>query len=59
MAERRRQQSPGQRGGQSPQALDKSGDVIPEKLKENQRRLGVGEDHKTPEMKKGHRGTFP
>lgn len=31
----------------------------PEKQKENQKRLGVGTDHKTPEMKKGHRGTFP
>src|SRR6185503_5559864 len=31
----------------------------PERQKENQKRLGVGPDHKTPEMKKGHRGTFP
>ena len=31
----------------------------PEKQKENQKRLGVGPDHKTNEMKKGHRGTFP
>jgi hypothetical protein len=31
----------------------------PEKQKENQRRLGVDSEHKTPEMKKGHRGTFP
>jgi hypothetical protein len=31
----------------------------PEKLKETQRRLRVDSDHKTPEMKKGHRGTFP
>lgn len=31
----------------------------PEKQKDNQKRLRVGEDHKTPEMKKGHRGTFP
>jgi hypothetical protein len=31
----------------------------PEKQKENQRRLRVDSDHKTPEMKKGHRGTFP
>ncbi|MGE5525122.1 MAG: hypothetical protein ACM3SS_15525 [Rhodospirillaceae bacterium] len=29
------------------------------KLAENQRELGVGEDHKTEEMKRGHRGTFP
>ena len=31
----------------------------PDKQKENQKRLGVGPDHKTPEMKKGRRGTFP
>jgi hypothetical protein len=30
-----------------------------EKLKENREQLGVEEDHKTPTMKKGHRGTFP
>jgi len=30
-----------------------------EKLKENQRRPGVGPEHKTEAMKKGHRGTFP
>ena len=40
-------------------ALDKSGEVIPEKLEENQRRLDVGKDHRTPAMKKGHRGTYP
>ena len=31
----------------------------PDKQKENQERLGVGPDHKTPQMKKGRRGTFP
>lgn len=31
----------------------------PEKLKDNQQRLGVGPEHKTEAMKKGHRGTFP
>jgi hypothetical protein len=31
----------------------------PEKQRENQRSLGVGPEHKTPAMKKGHRGTFP
>ncbi len=31
----------------------------PDKLKENQQRLGVGPEHKTDAMKKGHRGTFP
>ena len=41
------------------QALEPSGDVNPGKLKKNQERLHVGGDHKTDEMKKGHRGTFP
>ena len=31
----------------------------PAALKENQEKLRVGSDHRTPEMKKGHRGTFP
>jgi hypothetical protein len=31
----------------------------PERQKDNQKRLRVGADHKTPEMKKGNRGTFP
>ena len=29
------------------------------KLAENQRDLGVGEDHKTEDMEEGGRGTFP
>jgi hypothetical protein len=40
-------------------AIEPSGDVNPEKLKKNQERLHVGGDHKTDDMKKGHRGTFP
>jgi hypothetical protein len=40
-------------------ALDRDGHVNPEKLAENQRKLNVGSDHKTPDMKKRHRGTFP
>lgn len=43
----------------SSDALDKNGHVIPEKLQENQRKLNVGSDHRTPDMKKRHRGTFP
>ena len=31
----------------------------PGKLRENQQRLGVGPEHRTEAMKKGHRGTFP
>lgn len=30
-----------------------------EQLAENQADLGVGEDHQTDDMEKGHRGTFP
>lgn len=30
-----------------------------EKLRQNREHLGVNEEHKTPEMEKGHRGTFP
>jgi hypothetical protein len=40
-------------------AIDKTGKVIESKLKDNQRRLGVDADHRTPEMKKRKRGTFP
>jgi hypothetical protein len=34
-------------------------DQDPEKLKRNREHLRVNEEHKTPEMEKGHRGTFP
>lgn len=30
-----------------------------EKLKENRKKLNVNEEHKTPAMEKGHRGSFP
>jgi len=40
-------------------AIEPSGDVNPEKLRQNQQRLHVGSDHKTESMKKGRRGTFP
>jgi hypothetical protein len=30
-----------------------------EQLKRNRERLKVDDEHKTPEMEKGHRGTFP
>ena len=30
-----------------------------EKLPENRDKLGVDEEHKTPDMERGHRGTFP
>lgn len=31
----------------------------PDKQKENRQKLGVDEDHLTPDMKKHHRGTYP
>ena len=31
----------------------------PEQIKRNQEHLGVGGDHKTADMKKNRRGTFP
>jgi hypothetical protein len=31
----------------------------PDRLRENQARLGVGPEHKSESMKKGRRGTFP
>jgi len=53
-------QQPGPRGGvRNASALDKSGRVNESKLRENQGALNVGPDHKTPDMKKRHRGTFP
>ena len=40
-------------------ALDKDGNVDQQKLKDNQDQLRVGQDHKTEDMRKKHRGTFP
>jgi hypothetical protein len=55
-----RNQIPGTPGRRNDgDAIEPSGDVNPEKLKRNQAKLHVGEDHKTPEMKKGNRGTYP
>ena len=31
----------------------------PQELAQNREQLGVNAEHKTPEMQKGHRGTFP
>lgn len=56
---RRRQQPGAQAAGKARKALDKSGHIDREKLEDNQRLLGVGTDHKSAGMKKGHRGTFP
>jgi len=40
-------------------AIEPSGAVNGDKLKQNQSRLQVGSDHKTDAMKKGKRGTYP
>ncbi|HYX65442.1 MAG TPA: hypothetical protein VE935_14595 [Burkholderiales bacterium] len=56
----RRRELPGTPGRRSPaDALDPSGNVNAEKLRQNQERLHIGSDHKTDSMKKGKRGTFP
>jgi hypothetical protein len=55
-----RRQLPGTPGRRSAaDALEPSGQVNSEKLKQNQDRLHVGTDHKTDSMKKGKRGTYP
>jgi hypothetical protein len=46
---------PGTRAGQ-PRADARDDE---HQLRKNQDDLGVGPDHKTDEMKEGHRGTFP
>lgn len=56
----RRRQIAGTPGRRShADALEPSGHVNPEKLRQNQQRLRVGTDHKTDAMKKGKRGTYP
>jgi hypothetical protein len=55
----RRQQPGAQGAGKEADALDESGNVDREKLETNQEQLQVGADHKTPAMRKRHRGTFP
>jgi hypothetical protein len=52
-----RRQQPG--AGKSRKAPDQSAEANRKKLQDNQRQLEVGTDHKTPAMKKGHRGTYP
>lgn len=34
-------------------------DGDPQKLAQNRDKLGVDDDHLTPDMKEGHRGTYP
>ena len=53
-------QHSGARGrNQGSAAVDKSGKLDEGKLEQNQKRLNVDKDHRTPDMKKGNRGTFP
>jgi hypothetical protein len=53
--QQQRKQQPGAQGfGKDGDAREDEG-----KLRQNQERLNVGPDHKTPEMEKEHRGTFP
>jgi hypothetical protein len=54
---RQAQGTPGRRS--KADAIEPSGDVNAEKLKQNQERLRVGSDHRTDAMKKGKRGSYP
>jgi hypothetical protein len=57
---RTRRQQPGAQGaGTGRDALSASGSLQKPKLRKNQERLGVKPDHKTKEMAKQRRGTFP
>lgn len=56
----RRRQPPGAPGRRNQaDAIEPTGDVNREKLRQNQQRLHVGADHRTDAMKKGRRGTYP
>jgi hypothetical protein len=54
-----RKQQPGAQGEDPRKAIDEHGNLDRQKLEQNQERLDVGKDHKTDDMKKGDRGTFP
>jgi hypothetical protein len=54
-----RQHSGARGANKGSNAVDKSGKVDQSKLEQNQKRLNVDKDHRTPDMKKGNRGTFP
>jgi hypothetical protein len=55
----RKQQPGAQDAGRQGDALDTDGNVDQQKLKDNQDQMQVGQDHKTPDMKKQRRGTYP
>jgi len=57
--EDRRLQPGAQGAGMDADAVKPDGNVDEKKLEQNQERLGVDEEHKTEEMRKKHRGTFP
>lgn len=58
--QRERRLQPGAQGaGREGDAIDEAGNVDREKLKENQERLQQTPEHKTKEMEKRRRGTFP
>jgi hypothetical protein len=55
----RRQQAGARGAGKEADALDAAGNVDESKLRNNQERLNVDSAHKTPTMRKQHRGSFP
>jgi len=55
----RRLQPGAQGAGMDADAVKPDGNVDEKKLEQNQERLGIDEEHKTEEMRKKHRGTFP
>jgi hypothetical protein len=55
----RRQQPGAQGAGKEADALQPDGNVDESKLRQNQKRLRVDADHKTPAMRKQRRGTYP
>ena len=58
--EQNRRRQPGAQGfGGDGKATDSAGEVDKRKLKQNQEHLQVGVRHKTPEMRKKDRGSFP
>ena len=58
-SKRREDQQPGAQGEDPRKAIDEDGNVDRQKLEDNQRQLEVDKDHKTDDMKKGDRGTYP
>jgi hypothetical protein len=55
----RRQHAGAGDAGKEADALDAAGGVDQSKLRNNQERLNVDSGHKTPTMRKRHRGSFP